>query len=153
MPLSISTERMLMGILTLIFCAFVIVGFKCVAMAEGKEEDSGKECDVHKTSCTKIMTDCTVTLDIDPKPVKAMTDLTFTVILSGKKPSANPYIDLGMPGMKMGPNYVKLKEATGKNTYEGTGIIVRCPSGRRTWKAAVTVPDVGTAEFVFDVVY
>jgi len=148
MPLSHFTERMSVAIFPLIFCAFVIVGFKCTAMAEGKEEQPGKECNIHETSCTKTLPDCTVTLDIDPKPVKAMTDLTFTVILSGKKPSANPYIDLGMPGMKMGPNQVKLKEDTGENTYVGTGIIVRCPSGRRTWKAGVTVPDAGTAEFI-----
>jgi hypothetical protein len=137
----------------LIFCAVFIAGFKCIAMAEQKEEPPGKKCNIHESSCTKSLPDCAVTLDIDPKPVKAMTDLTFTVILSGKKPSANPYIDLGMPGMKMGPNVVKLKEATEKNTFEGTGIIVRCPSGRRTWKASVTVPDVGTVEFVFDVIY
>lgn len=154
MPLNHFTQRMFVGIIALIYCTIVIVGFKCTAMAEGKMEQSGKKCDIHETYCTITLPDCVVTLDIEPKPVKAMTDLTFTVILSGKKPSANPYIDLGMPGMKMGPNHVKLKEeATGKNIYKGTGIIVRCPSGRRTWKASVTVPDVGTAEFVFDVIY
>jgi hypothetical protein len=144
---------MLTVIFHLIFCAFVIAGFEGTAMAEGKEEQSDKKCDIHETSCTKTLPDCMVTLDIEPKPVKAMTDLTFTVMISGKNPSTNPYIDLGMPGMKMGPNHVKLKEAAEKNTYAGKGIIVRCPSGRRSWKASVTVPDVGTAEFVFDVVY
>jgi hypothetical protein len=153
MPLYHFIGRMFVGIIVLIFCAFIIVGLKCTAIAEKKEEPPGKKCDVHETSCTKTLPDCTVTLDIDPKPVKAMTDLKFTVILSGKKPSANPCIDLGMPGMKMGPNHVKLKEAAAENNYVGTGIIVRCPSGRRTWKASVTVPDVGTAEFVFDVIY
>ena len=81
-----------------------------------------------------------------------MADLGFTVILTGKKPSAPPFIDLGMPGMKMGPNQVILT-ADEKNVYQGKGIIVRCPSGRKTWQATVTVPDVGTAEFVFDVIY
>ena len=153
MVLSYFSKHMVMGIITLTFFAFITACFNCPAMAEGEGEQPGKKCDIHEISCTKTLGDCVVTLDIDPKPVKAMTDLKFTVILSGNNPSGNPYIDLGMPGMKMGPNQVKLKKAAGNNTYEGTGVIVRCPSGRRTWKADVTVPDVGTVEFVFDVVY
>ncbi len=119
-------------------------------MAE--EPHSRDMCNIHQTACVKKLSDCTVTLDIQPKPVKAMTDLDFIVTIEGKKPASPPFIDLGMPGMQMGPNQVVLKDG-GNNTYLGKGIIVRCPSGRNTWKAAVTVPDVGVAEFVFDVVY
>jgi hypothetical protein len=57
-----------------------------------------------------------------------------------------------MPGMKMGPNRIQLKSA-GNDTYEGRGVIVKCPSGRRTWRATVTVPDFGQTDFVFDVIY
>jgi len=136
--------------ITLLISYIALTGsFNYSALAE---ENSGAKCDIHKTPCTKILPDCAVTLDIAPKPVKAMTDLTFTVMLSGKKPNATPHIDLGMPGMNMGPNQVTL-ESVGNNTYKGKGIIVRCPSGRRTWKAAITIPDVGTTEFVFDVIY
>ena len=93
-----------------------------------------------------------MSLDIEPKPVKAMQDLTFTVTFTNEKPVAAPYIDLGMPGMNMGRNRVILKPA-GELIYRGEGVIVRCPSGRRTWKAKVTVPDAGSVEFVFDVIY
>ncbi len=151
MPLSHSENHKLS--ILLIICIFVIVGFKCPVMAKDNEKVLDTGCDIHITPCTKTLPDCTVTLDIDPKPVKAMTDLTFTVILSKNKSESIPYIDLGMPGMNMGPNQVKLRKAEGENIYQGTGIIVRCPSGRRTWKAAVTIPDVGTAEFIFDVIY
>ena len=58
----------------------------------------------------------------------------------------------GMPEMKMGPNQVSL-QASGKGVYEGTGIIVRCSSGKRIWKAAVVLPGIGIAEFIFDVIY
>jgi hypothetical protein len=81
-----------------------------------------------------------------------MKDLKFQVILSGEKPITNPYIDLGMPGMDMGSNRVELR-AVKDSVYEGQGIIVRCPSGRRTWKATVTLPEAGKVEFVFDVIY
>jgi hypothetical protein len=94
----------------------------------------------------------TVTLDVLPKPVKAMTDLKFQVRVSGEKKGAAPFIDLGMPGMDMGPNRIELRPAR-DNVYEGQGVIVRCPSGRRTWKATVTLPEVGKVEFVFDVIY
>jgi hypothetical protein len=110
------------------------------------------ECDLHHGPCSKIVQECEVTLDIRPKPVKAMEDLFFTVTLSGAEPPSNLYVDLGMPGMNMGPNRVKLQPA-GQGRYEGKGVIVRCPSGRRTWQATVTIPGTGTAKFVFDVIY
>jgi hypothetical protein len=94
----------------------------------------------------------TVTLDITPRPVTAMQDSTFSVKISGNEPAQAPYLDLGMPAMKMGPNRVLLKP-TGNGAYSGKGIIVRCKSGRRTWFANVVVPGAGEAQFVFDVVY
>ena len=81
-----------------------------------------------------------------------MKDLTFDVTLSGGKPADAPYIDLGMPGMKMGPNRVPLTPA-GDFHYQGKGIIVRCPSGKKTWLATITVPGMGSVAFIFDVVY
>ena len=81
-----------------------------------------------------------------------MQDLVFKVSLSGNPPHQSPYIDLGMPTMKMGPNRVELKE-NGTGTYEGRGVIVRCKSGRRTWFANVTIPGTGEVKFIFDVIY
>ena len=111
-------------------------------------------CELHRGVCSQSLSGSTVTLAVTPRPVKAMQDLLFQVSFSDKLPpdAKLPYIDLGMPGMKMGPNRVQLKSA-GNNTYEGRGVIVKCPSGRRTWRATVTVPDFGQTDFVFDVIY
>jgi hypothetical protein len=111
-------------------------------------------CDLHQGPCTQNLAGSSVTLTVAPRPVKAMQDLSFRVTLNGKLPpnTKPPYIDLGMPGMNMGPNRVQLKSA-GNATYEGRGVIVRCPSGRRTWQATVTIPDVGQTDFIFDVIY
>ncbi len=111
-------------------------------------------CDLHRGVCTQNLAGSAVTLTVAPRPVKAMQDLFFRVTLDGKLPpnTALPYIDLGMSGMNMGPNRVQLKPA-GNAAYEGRGVIVRCPGGRRTWQATVTIPDVGQAEFIFDVIY
>lgn len=111
-------------------------------------------CDIHQDVCTQIMSGYTITLDVTPKPVKAMHDLLFRVTLTGDLPpkTKSPYIDLGMPGMNMGRNRVLLKPK-GEGTYEGRGVIIRCPSGRKIWRATVTVPDVGQTAFIFNVIY
>lgn len=111
-------------------------------------------CDLHRGACTQNLAGAAIILAVTPRPVKAMQDLLFQVRLSGKLPEVTqlPYIDLGMPGMNMGPNRVLLKSA-GNAVYEGRGVIVRCPSGRRTWQATVTVPDLGQTDFIFDVIY
>ena len=36
---------------------------------------------------------------------------------------------------------------------KGQGVIVRCPSGKRIWRATVTLPSIGNVDFTFDVVY
>lgn len=139
----------------MLLCLFFVMGVAGSSLsgdAQAQGDPSAVDCDIQTGPCTKNLADGTVTLDITPKPVRAMQDLTFTVTFSGLKPAADPFIDLGMPGMTMGPNRVVLKRA-GENAYRGTGVIVRCTSGLRTWKATVTVPDKGPAEFVFDVVY
>ncbi len=111
-------------------------------------------CDLHAGPCTQSLSENTVTLEVTPRPVKALQNLSFRVTLSRKQSTSTkaPYIDLGMPGMNMGPNRVQLKSAGG-NSYEGRGVIVKCPSGRRTWQATVTIPDAGQIEFIFDVIY
>lgn len=136
---------------TWIFLSITAVSAVPVQAAE-TDHLSMVNCNIHEHACTRELLNSKVTLDISPKPVKAMTDLLFRLTLTGKQPEAAPYIDLGMPGMKMGPNQVSL-QARSKGVYEGSGIIVRCPSGKRIWKAEVVLPGIGIAEFIFNVLY
>jgi hypothetical protein len=110
------------------------------------------DCDIQSGGCRKQINGRTIDLNIFPKPVKAMKDLTFQVKISGDSLSTPPFVDLGMPGMKMGPNRVILKK-NGAATYGGQGVIVRCKSGRTIWQATVAMPDVGSVVFTFDVIY
>jgi len=114
--------------------------------------ESKVNCRVNDGPCSQSLPKLEIKLDISPKPVKAMQDLVFKVVLAGEGPDGAPYIDLEMPGMEMGPNRVNLKQ-TSRNVYEGKGVIVRCPTGHRTWHATVTIPGKGKADFIFDVVY
>ncbi len=92
-----------------------------------------------------------VILDISPRPVRAMRELTFAVELPGAGGKGGaPRIDLEMPGMRMPPNRVVLRRGA-DGIYRGTGAIVRCGSGKRTWSATVTLPDGARAAFTFDV--
>jgi hypothetical protein len=107
---------------TAILCLMTSAIWFTVSSAETKPVKV--DCDVHAGPCSARLKDIQVTMEIEPKPVKAMEDLTFTVRFAGEKLLADPYIDLGMPGMNMGRNRVLLK-LTRDSVYQGTGIIVR----------------------------
>jgi len=91
-----------------------------------------------------------VVLDITPRPVTAMKDLEFVVTLNvGGKPvsGATLLLDLSMPGMFMGNNQPKLTEEQG-GRYRGRGVIPRCPTGLKIWKALVAIARDGQVEKV-----
>ncbi|WP_333652523.1 FixH family protein [Dissulfurispira sp.] len=95
--------------------------------------------------------------DCNPKPVKSMSEILFGVTLREKdKPvqDASVEIYLTMPGMFMGDNRILLMHKE-KGRYEGKGVIARCPSGKRIWKADVIIvhPSKKTthASYVFEV--
>ncbi len=137
--------------LFLILTGFMVFGGQ-LASGPALAAESTINCDMHKGVCLQSSGNLTVSLEIVPRPVKAMQDLVFKVSIKGAPPAKHPHIDLGMPAMKMGPNQVSLKP-TGPGTYEGTGVIVRCPSGKRTWFANVIVPGSGEVKFIFNVIY
>ena len=91
-----------------------------------------------------------VRLSVSPWPPRAMRELSFAVELPGYAGGPPPFVDLSMPGMEMGRNRFPLSR-TPDGIYRGTGVIVRCPSGRKEWEAVVTVPGSGKAVFRLDV--
>jgi hypothetical protein len=113
---------------------------------------SSLNCDPHAGPCTRTISGIKIQLEIEPKPVKAMETLTFRLTIADQPATQIPLIELGMPKMKMGPNKV-LMRAIKKDVFIGKGIIVRCSSGKRVWKATVTVPGLGKADFIFHVIY
>ena len=91
-----------------------------------------------------------VLLSVAPWPPRAMREVEFTVTLPGYAGTASPSVDLSMTGMEMGRNRVDLSRGT-DGRYRGTGVIVRCPSGKRDWEATVSAPGAGKAVFHFAV--
>jgi hypothetical protein len=133
---------------SLILCAVLIL--ESVAPATGQDSP---DCEIDRGPCSRTIGEMTVIIDITPKPVKAMEELVFHLIIKpGQSSPGELFIDLSMPGMYMGTNRVILKKAA-EGTYAGKGVIPKCPSGRRAWRATVEMPDAGKIGFTFNVTY
>jgi hypothetical protein len=102
-------------------------------------------CDLQSGPCTlPAGPDVLVTLDVSPRPIRALAELTFTVeARRGADPAAGAAeISLQMPGMFMGENRLALA-AVGPGRHRGKGTVVRCGSGRRDWVAEVRLSPPG----------
>jgi hypothetical protein len=130
--------RLTTAIPVAVLAAFLL----CVSAGHAGTPKAGPaDCSFNAGPCTKTAGALTIVLDISPKPLKVMRELTFTATVTdqGKPVSdAQLLIELTMPGMYMGKNVVRLAHR-GNGVYEGTGVIIRCPKGEKLWQAAVTV--------------
>jgi len=116
-------------------------------------------CDLARGPCATRAGRALVTLELVPRPPRAMRDLEFRVSVQppAAAGSGDGSVALEMLGMYMGENRVALRPA-GEGAWRGQGVVVRCPSGRRTWRARVALPPPGAgdsqfveAAFTFDV--
>jgi len=106
---------------------------------------------IHNGPCAKKVGDRQVTLDITPRPVRHMQELTFKVTMAPAEGLPSTLIlDLSMPGMMMGKNQVTLKRQA-DGAWKGAGIIVKCMSGRTLWQATILSPALGNPAFTFNV--
>lgn len=120
------------------------------------------DCQIDEGPCVKMIApgEITAVFDIQPKPVKTMSGLNFSLsLLKGDTPlaDADVVVELTMPGMYMAENRIVLRHK-GDGRYEGKGVIVRCPSGKRVWKCRVVISDPHTrtpaslsADYTFEV--
>jgi hypothetical protein len=114
-------------------------------------------CNIQLGSCTaKTDHGISVEFDIKPKPVTSLSELSFDVRLNRNGDpvtGAAVAIDLTMPEMYMGKNQPVLRQVS-NGRFQGKGIIPKCPSGSRTWKANVIIVHDNrrsVAGFVFEV--
>lgn len=122
--------------------------------AAGMNGTPVQDCAINEGPCSKKTGVMTVTLDVAPKPVKAMKSLVFTVTVKGAREYDSLKLKLQMPGMSMGNNVVKLVKV-GAGKYSGVGVVPKCHSGKRLWSATVEIPGATPVEtaFLFDVQY
>lgn len=147
-----------LGTLCMILSGIVLLaGIVSIGVLDVSSAENKTACDIQHGSCLlDTVEGMTIEFDIQPKPVAAMSELTFIINLSrGGSPvtDASTSLDLSMPGMFMGKNRPVLKQVY-NGRYEGMGIITRCPSGKKIWQAEVTVEHAGktaVVSFVFEV--
>jgi len=111
--------------------------------------DYKPDCNFDRGPCIKIINNAEVTFDINPKPVKTMEELSFTVNLKGIDPE-KLIVSLDMPGMYMGENRVLLKESS-NGKFTGKGVIPGCSTGGKLWRATIEIPGKGKVHFSFNV--
>jgi hypothetical protein len=132
-----------------------LAGSLLLSLSCSKREDLRPDCIINAGPCVKAVEGLTVALDIIPRPVRAMRDLSFDVQLErGGRPAeaTGVEVDLTMPGMQMGENRVQLRRLR-DGLFRGKGVILRCPSGQALWKASVIVTAGGrvtTADFLLE---
>ncbi len=114
------------------------------------------DCMMSAAPCIKTVDGFTVAFDINPKPLKAMRSLLFRTTISNQGSPVTDVsvsIDLSMPGMYMGQNIIGLNHLR-DGIYEGKGVIVRCPSGKKIWRASVAIHRAGNesvVDYIFEV--
>lgn len=119
----------------------------------GERDVAAVDCEIDAGTCVGTDGDLRVSFSAAPRPVRTMAELSFTVEaeLGGEPISdAAVAVDLSMPGMVMALNRIIL-ERVDEGLYEGSGVIVRCPSGGRGWKATIFSPSIPHMEFDFKV--
>ncbi len=136
----------------------IMAGFLVLSVRPAFPSDAaeGNRCDIQQGPCNaRTVGGLSVSFDIQPKPVSAMSKNVFTVVLSHNGvpvTDAAVRIALSMPGMYMGKNEIAL--APRNKIYEGSGTIVSCPSGKKTWQADVVITASGKTSrtaFLFEV--
>ena len=111
------------------------------------------ECDLDGGPCTARTGGLDIVIEIFPRPVRTMTDLTVTVTATGDGGGIDDEavgVEFTMPGMVMATYRVVL-DRTGEGEYGGAAVIVRCPSGGRSWRATVFGPSIPHTAFDFTV--
>ena len=108
------------------------------------------DCDIQKGPCIKVIDNKEVVFDINPKPVKVMKELSFTVDLKGGGDPEELIIALDMVGMYMGENRFFL-ESHDNGKFTGKRVLPRCPSGKKLWRATIEIPNTGKVDFLFNV--
>ncbi len=104
-------------------------------------------CDLSAGPCTAAAGPLSVTLELAPLPPRTMAHLHLAarVAEAGRAvDGARVHVSFSMRGMSMGESRASLAPA-GDGLYVGKAILVRCPSGRADWTAAVTVERPGAA--------
>lgn len=120
-----------------------VVCLLAIAACDRGDDAIRIDCDIDRGPCVRELRDegLLVSFAVTPRPVRVMSDLVFAVTLyEDARPvdDASVALRLSMPGMYMATNSPVMLHV-GRGRYEGKGVIVKCASGRRIWKARLSI--------------
>jgi nitrogen fixation protein FixH len=108
----------------------------------------GVHCDVGTRPCAASVGDLRVVLELTPRPPVPLKELgvVLQVTRNGAPVAiADAAVAISMKGMFMGDDRIALRPGS-DGRYVGTGVLLRCASGRRDWVAEVVAHLPGGAE-------
>lgn len=125
----------------MLFAAFLLCLF--ISGCSLQKDEVPTDCDVDHGACSKRLAgpEMDLSFEISPRPVRTMKKLSFNVALrdkTGPVTDAEVAVSMLMPDMTMAENRIKLLHRQ-YGIYGGDGVIVRCPSGHKVWKAEVVI--------------
>lgn len=96
-------------------------------------------CDLDRSACSTSIKDQTITLDIQPKPIRVARMLNVRVKLTGIQ-AEKVELDIAGQNMYMGYNRVTLTPVTGQpHLYEGQSMLAFCTNDKMDWHLSVLV--------------
>ena len=130
--------------------AYFLIDFNSLYKSFEKEvqytvQDSS--CDLHKSACSVKVDNKEFTLEVFPKEIPLMKNLTFQ-LKTDEKNFDEKTINIYATNMFMGYFHLNFKKVQ-DGLYEAVGTLPTCPVGNMQWNADVALEDAKGARFQF----
>ena len=120
------------------FILAVWLGASMFSLPSAEAPGIASNCDLNDKSCTVHMGEVSLTLDIQPRPVRSMAPLNYRVSIVGARAS-NVLISLQGSEMYMGINQTPLTAVESKpGVFSGQGELAVCTTGEMLWRLTVS---------------
>lgn len=120
------------------FILAVWLGSSMFSLPSAEAPGVASQCDLNKQSCTVDMGKVSLTLDIQPRPIRSMTPLNYRVSIDGTR-SNKVMVKLQGSEMYMGINQTELTPVDDKpGDFSGKGELAVCTTGEMLWRLTVS---------------
>ncbi|UTW04469.1 hypothetical protein KDX31_05545 [Amphritea atlantica] len=120
------------------FILAVWLGSSLFSLPSVEAPGIASNCDLNSQSCTVDMGEVSLTLDIQPRPVRSMAPLNYRVSIDGASAS-NVVINLQGSEMYMGINQTQLTAVESQpGFFSGKGELAVCTTGEMLWRLTVS---------------
>ncbi|SEQ43664.1 hypothetical protein SAMN03080615_01548 [Amphritea atlantica] len=120
------------------FILAIWLGSKMFALPSVQSPGMASNCDLNQQSCTVDMGEVSLSVDIQPRPVRSLTPLNYRVSINGTSAS-KVIIDLQGSEMYMGINQTELTaDESSPGAFSGQGELAICTTGEMLWRLTVS---------------